>query len=321
MLSLALLLIAGPPVTLPPAAEPAPAPAEAAAVVAPAAPPPAVEVRGADARMRVLSGEVAVALKRLPGDHRVQTFAVTRLEEAGTQAKQRQLGLVLSDMVVTNLARQHNLTLVERTALGKIMEEQALGQTGAIDEKQAAQVGKLAGARALVVGTVSDGGDGFRVSIRTVDAETAAVLSTHETVLPADELIAYAEDAVVLRSRSGALFRSMVLPGWGQLYNDEPVKAAALGGLTGVLAFSAAGTLGAGFYLNYIRYPNLGQDDEKDPAKLAALTKGTRESGNNALTIGGVLLGATALAWGITAVDAWLSGHDVANADAALAQR
>lgn len=319
----ALFVAAGPPVVQPPA----PAPVEAPAPV-PEAPPPAAlvlpspdDVRGVDARMRVLADRVAFDLKRLPGDHRVQRFAVTRFEEIGEQAQARQLGLVLSDMVVTDLVLQHSLPLVERSALAKVMDEQALGQTGAIDEKQAAQIGKVAGARGLVIGRVADAPEGFRVTVRAVDAESGEVLSTHEATLPGEELVAYASDAVVLRSRSGALFRSIVAPGWGQLYNDEPIKAAAFGGLTGVLAVTTVSALGVGVFKNYVEYPNLGPDDEKDPDALGARLKGTRDTGNTAFILGGVLAGATAISWGVTAFDAWLSGHDVESADAALATR
>jgi TolB-like protein len=294
----------------------------AAAEPAPAAPASSSEVRGVDARMRVLADGVALDLKRIPGDHRVQRFAVTRLEEIGEQSKERQLGLVLSDMVVTDLARQHNLPLVERAALAKVMDEQALGQTGALDEKQAAQIGKVSGARGLVIGSVADAPEGFRVTLRAVDTESGAVLSTHEATLPGEELVAYASGAVVLRSRSGAMFRSIVAPGWGQLYNDEPVKAAALGGLTGVLALTTVGALGVGVYMNYVRYPNLGPDDAKGGDEdIGSLLQSTRDTGNAAFTLGGVLAGATVVAWAATVMDAWLSGHDVESADAALATR
>ena len=54
---------------------------------------------------------------------------------------------MVADAMVTNLARDHHLPIVERAALANILHELALGQSGALDDASAAQVGKLAGAR------------------------------------------------------------------------------------------------------------------------------------------------------------------------------
>jgi TolB-like protein len=310
MLSGALLyaLILQPP---PPTASPAPSDVPTDSQAAPTA-------AGLEARTRALADQVAFELKKLAGDHRLQTFAVVPFSDAGPEAEQRRLGLVVSDMLATELAKRHNLPLVERAALNKIFEEQALGQLGAIDEKQAANIGKLSGARAMVVGQVTDVPDGFRVSVRCVDAETASVLTVHDATLPGAELVAYSAQAVVLRSKSGALFRSLVVPGWGQLYNEQPVKAVAFGAFTGAFAVATLATLGGGLYLGYGVYPNIRNEKGTD---AATETVDTRVVANGLLTTGGVLAGVTAVTWGVNVLDAYLSGHDVESQDAALATR
>jgi len=57
---------------------------------------------------------------------------VLPFEEVGAEAQDKHLGAVVGDLVVTNLARDHHLPLVERAALAKILDEQALGQSGAV---------------------------------------------------------------------------------------------------------------------------------------------------------------------------------------------
>jgi TolB-like protein len=282
----------------------------------------ALEARGLEARMRV----VCDALKKLPGDHREQRFAVVPFTDVGDEASSRQLGLVVSDLVVTHLARDHRLALVERAAIGKVLEEQALGQIGALADGQAAEVGKVSGARALVVGQVSDEGSAFRVTLRALDTETSAVVdgTAHDVTLPKDELIAFSTDAVVLRSKGAAMFRSLVVPGWGQAYNDEPVKAGIVGATVGTLAATTLVTAGFGGYLRFVVYDQIGtrdEDKERGPAELADLTVATRTGGETALTAAGVLAGATAIAWGVGVIDAYLSGTDVESLDAALAGR
>lgn len=42
------------------------------------------------------------------------------------------------------------------------------------------------------------------------------------------------------KSSTGAVFRSLVVPGWGQFYNESYVKAVAFAGIEGSLIFSAS---------------------------------------------------------------------------------
>ena len=53
--------------------------------------------------------------------------------------------------------------------------------------------------------------------------------------------MAFHKDVVVTRTRSGAVIRSLLLPGWGQLYNGDTQK----GWMTLTLALGALGTAGA----------------------------------------------------------------------------
>jgi TolB-like protein len=281
-----------------------------------------VEAQGLDARVRKLTDSLARAIKRLPGDHRDQTFAVMPFTDNDDESKSRQLGLVVSDLVLTNLARDHRVPLAERGQLSAILQEQGLQASGAVDPAKAAEIGQLAGTRAMVVGDVSDLGEEFRVNARLVSMEDASILATAEATLPKEELIAFSADAVVLRSRFGAFFRSLVAPGWGQVYNREPVKAGIVAGGVGGLALTTGGTLLiAG--LTHSAYSNFCVDDatcETPPAEAGAVAKGLRESANAWYLTTGVLAGLTAAAWTFGALDAYISGTDVESLDEALAR-
>jgi len=58
-------------------------------------------------------------------------------------------------LVRTRVQDTPYFTVIERAALQKVMQEQALHLTGAIDEKTAVTVGKLAGAEGIVLGAVT----------------------------------------------------------------------------------------------------------------------------------------------------------------------
>ena len=94
----------------------------------------------------------------------------------------------LIDMLSTALFRTGNFVMVERSKIDKILEEQALQLSGAVDPKTAVEIGKILGAEAVVTGAVSEIGfqalsflvnmTACRVSvdIRIIDVSTAKVL-------------------------------------------------------------------------------------------------------------------------------------------------
>jgi tetratricopeptide (TPR) repeat protein len=65
-------------------------------------------------------------------------------------------GIVSQNILSSALPRKSEFIMfLEREHLQKIFEEQALSQTGAIDEKTAVEVGKLSGVNTIVVGSVT----------------------------------------------------------------------------------------------------------------------------------------------------------------------
>jgi curli biogenesis system outer membrane secretion channel CsgG len=71
---------------------------------------------------------------------------------------QERIGNAVKDMLTTEIAKTGCFVLVEREQLAKIMSEQALGQTGAVDEASAPKVGKLLGAEFVLIGSVTQFG-------------------------------------------------------------------------------------------------------------------------------------------------------------------
>lgn len=65
---------------------------------------------------------------------------------------------------------------LERTALEKVMAELELSLGGLVDPGTAAKVGKLAGARYVLLGQASIVGEQVRLSCRVVDVETAEII-------------------------------------------------------------------------------------------------------------------------------------------------
>ncbi len=80
------------------------------------------------------------------------------------------------EMLKTELPRAGSrLLVVERQKLEAILQEQALGQAGVLDEKTAQQVGQLVGAQFLVSGEISTVGAKLRIDCHILKVETGQV--------------------------------------------------------------------------------------------------------------------------------------------------
>ncbi|MBX6363195.1 MAG: hypothetical protein IRZ00_04945 [Gemmatimonadetes bacterium] len=84
----------------------------------------------------------------------------------------------MQQMLLTELAQNGALRIVDRSALKQLLEEQNLGTSGRVDPQTAARIGKLVGARYVVTGVFVDLFGNFRLDGRVVDVETGEVLKT-----------------------------------------------------------------------------------------------------------------------------------------------
>jgi TolB-like protein len=266
------------------------------------------EATSVDVAIRRLSDQLAAGFRKLPGNARYERLAVLQFGETGAESKKRELGTVVTAELTTNLRRDHGLLLVERTRLDKVLSEMQLGAMGLVPEKDAPKLGKLADAQALVVGTVSDAGDRFLLNARIVSTETAETLATASEPVSAATLVALSSDAVVLRSRQDAAFRSLLVPGWGQMYNRQPTKAAIFAGtamvaLGGAITYQLIGAQAEHDYKTKTTAAQLGSDPVAEAADLRAKAEHAYAVRNGFLwALGGV--------WVLNVIDAYAFGVD-----------
>jgi TolB-like protein len=109
------------------------------------------------------------------------------------------LGFALADLLVTDLSRSPQLQLVERTRTDAILRELALVDSGVVDPRTAPRVGRLIGARRLLIGDVaSQPGGGVVLRARVVDAIAGTVEDLVSASAPLDRIID-AEKQLALR--------------------------------------------------------------------------------------------------------------------------
>jgi curli biogenesis system outer membrane secretion channel CsgG len=86
------------------------------------------------------------------------------------------LGKGIADMLITELSANPGIRVVERDQLQKLLGEQDLAAGGRVDAETAARVGKLLGARHMILGGfVTDARGNMRLVARAVDVETSRV--------------------------------------------------------------------------------------------------------------------------------------------------
>ena len=88
----------------------------------------------------------------------------------------------IADMLVTELASNPRIRVVERDPLQKLLDEQNLGRSNHIDPETAVKLGRVLGAGHMIFGTyVTDFRNNMRLDVRAVDVETSRIVYT-ETV-------------------------------------------------------------------------------------------------------------------------------------------
>jgi curli biogenesis system outer membrane secretion channel CsgG len=98
----------------------------------------------------IYSKEIEAPKKRL---------AVSNFEDkSGNNWYKHDLGSGMADMLTTSLFKTGKFSMVERQAVNKVMEEQALGASGAVTQGSAAKLGKLLGTSAIITGSVTEFG-------------------------------------------------------------------------------------------------------------------------------------------------------------------
>lgn len=144
--------------------------------------------------LALLTGSVATAT--LPAQESADarpTVAVMYFNNGavGRQAEFEPLSKGLADMLITQLAANAGIRVVERDQLQHLLEEQDLAKDGRVDQQTAVQVGKVLGARHMIFGGfVTDGRGSMQIHARSVNVETSRIEHTESVSGKTDDFMA-----------------------------------------------------------------------------------------------------------------------------------
>ena len=100
----------------------------------------------------------------------------------------------IPEILITDLSICQKITLVERSRLQEILDEMQLALSGVVNDDQVVEIGELAGANAILIGSITAGGDVYRIDARLVDVASAEVLLAEKKDWLSDDEIIRATD-------------------------------------------------------------------------------------------------------------------------------
>lgn len=119
-------------------------------------------------------------------------IAVLPFENGGSYGQDAEdfeaLRVGLQQMLTTEFAQNNALRVVERSQVHALMQEQDLGASGRVDPQTAARIGRLVGAKYMVMGSFIDFYGDFRLDLRVVNVETSEIVRVERMRKPREDL-------------------------------------------------------------------------------------------------------------------------------------
>jgi TolB-like protein/cytochrome c-type biogenesis protein CcmH/NrfG len=112
-------------------------------------------------------------LSTQPGN--AKTVAVMPLRFSGSDTTLRPLERGLAELIIIDLSRSHELTVVERSRIQALLDEIKLQQSGATDTATNVRAGKIIQAGRIVSGGIVQTADRLRVDAAIVNTQTSAL--------------------------------------------------------------------------------------------------------------------------------------------------
>jgi TolB-like protein len=137
-------------------------------------------------------------------------IAVFAFTNGGSYGQQKEdydaLERGMAGMLISELAANPALRVVERENIQHLLDEQNLGASGRVDAQTASKIGKLVGARYALMGAFVDLYGDFRLDVRVVNVETSEIIKTETARMQREHLFD------LVRTIAAALNKDLNLP-------------------------------------------------------------------------------------------------------------
>ena len=215
------------------------------------------DISGLLTEMQIMAWEIAgldapgnLKLKRA-GKEAQSTVAVLDFEGRGITMQEAQ---TLTDRFTTSLSSTKKVILVERGTMNDVLEEQGFSAGECASDECAAEVGAMLGVEFMISGAIGKLGNAYTIDAKMFSVATGAAESMKsitysgavEGLIVEIEILAwdilgldppralkrkrnqgvkdYSGVANKRKSKGGAFMRSLVLPGFGQIYSGRKIS-------------------------------------------------------------------------------------------------
>lgn len=308
------------------------------------------DISGLLTEMQIMAWEITgleapskLKLKRASSEA-TRTVAVMDFEGRGITVQEAQ---TLTDRFTTALSSTKKVIMVERGTMVDVLEEQGFESGGCASDECAAEVGAMLGVEYMISGAIGKLGDTYTIDAKMFSVATGAAESMKSITYSGkvDGLIieieslawevlgldipkslrkkrqqgtpSYAGMVPKMKSKTGALLRSMAVPGFGQFYSGKTKTALGFfileAGLIGIAAKSSNDY--SSFKTNY-ESELTSYQSATDPELIAAYKISVTQAradmtyANDQLAL---FSGIAAGIWAVNTIHAFLTGPELAS--------
>lgn len=133
-------------------------------------------------------GKLAEALKEKYTKHNSQkNLRLATLPFVNESGQVSHLGISLANSIQTEIFDPSIFVLLERERIDSILREHKFNSSGLVAELSIAELGKLLGADCVLIGTINQENNYFKLNVRIVNLESAEILSIAQTRIKKSE--------------------------------------------------------------------------------------------------------------------------------------
>jgi TolB-like protein len=140
----------------------------------------------------VVLSPAAAASAKLPDD----PVAVLPFKNLNQDPALEWLRAGIAETMISDLKKSTTVRVVERDQIDRALWEIALQQKTSTEDATPVQVGKMVGAKTIVVGSFQQSGSSLRINARFVTVETGVVLDTAKTTGPSTSVFSLQDQVV-----------------------------------------------------------------------------------------------------------------------------
>ena len=227
-------------------------------------------------------------------------IAVLPFEFNRERIETKGLGEAAAILISKALVNKKNIIVIERQKIKEIVDEIKLSLSGLTQNELKA--GELLEVDYLIAGAVTEIGSNFLIAARLVKVESGNIIQLSSIDMPAYNFVNVSSNLVqIKRYPITAAFRSMIIPGWGQYYNDRPGKGNFILGTELLFAGAAIST-----YLLYRQ-----SKDGYDRAQERSVAVDKFKDMEKYSKINWISLGAMGIIWLYAIIDSYKDANDL----------